>query len=141
MALSKSPIPIVWAVSSSGKLLGLTYVPEQQIGAWHQHDTDGLFESVACVSEGNDDVTYCVVKRTINGASKRYIERMGTRLFATQRDNFFVDAGATLDGTNTNTGQNVTISAGTNYTKGESVTITANYNLFNAPPSLSLIHI
>ena len=136
MALSKSPIPIVWQVSSSGKLLGLTYVPEQQIGAWHQHDTDGTFESVACVSEGNDDVTYCIIKRTINGASKRYVERMGTRLFATQRDNFFVDAGATYNGTNTNTGQNVTISGGTNYTKGESVTITANYNLFNAPPSL-----
>ena len=136
MALSKSPIPIVWQVSSSGKLLGLTYVPEQQIGAWHQHDTDGTFESVACVSEGNDDVTYCVVKRTINGASKRYVERMGTRLFATQRDNFFVDSGATYNGTNTNTGRNVTISGGTNYTRGESVTITANYNLFNAPPSL-----
>ena len=136
MALSKSPIPIVWQVSSSGKLLGLTYVPEQQIGAWHKHDTDGAFESVACVSEGNDDVTYCIIKRTINGASKRYVERMGTRLFATQRDNFFVDAGATYNGTNTNTGQNVTISGGTNYTKGESVTITANYNLFNAPPSV-----
>ena len=136
MALSKSPIPIVWMVSSNGKLLGLTYVPEQQIGAWHQHDTDGTFESVACVSEGNDDVTYCVVKRTINGASKRYVERMGTRLFTTQRDNFFVDAGATYNGTNTNTSQNVTISGGTNYTKGESVTITANYNLFNAPPSV-----
>ena len=136
MALSKSPIPIVWQVSSNGKLLGLTYVPEQQIGAWHQHDTDGNFESVACVSEGNDDVTYCIIKRTINGASKRYVERMGTRLFATQRDNFFVDAGATYNGTNTNTGQNVTISGGTNYTKGETVTVTANYNLFNAPPSV-----
>ena len=135
MALSKSPIPIVWQVSSSGKLLGLTYVPEQQIGAWHQHDTDGTFESVACVSEGNDDVTYCIVKRFIDGAFVRYVERMGTRLYATQRDNFFVDAGATYNGTNTNTGQTVTISGGTNYTKGESVTITANYNLFNAPPS------
>ena len=137
MALSKSPIPIVWQVSSSGKLLGLTYVPEQQIGAWHQHDTDGTFESVACVSEGNDDVTYCIIKRLINGNSVRYIERMGTRLFATQRDNFFVDAGATYNGTNTNTGQNVTISGGTNYTKGETVTITTNYNLFNAPPSVA----
>ena len=137
MGLSKSPIPIVWAVSSNGKLLGLTYVPEQQIGAWHQHDTDGLFESVACVSEGNDDVTYCVVKRTINGASKRYVERMGTRLFATQRDNFFVDAGATYNGTNTNNSRNVTISGGTNYTKGEIVTVTTNYNLFNAPPSVA----
>ena len=137
MALSKAPIPIVWAVSSSGKLLGLTYVPEQALGAWHQHDTDGTFESVACVSEGNDDVTYCVIKRTVDGDVVRYIERMGTRLFATQRDNFFVDSGATYNGTNTNGSQTVTISGGTNYTKGENLTVTANYNLFNAPPSVA----
>ena len=137
MALSKAPIPIVWAVSSNGKLLGLTYVPEQALGAWHQHDTDGTFESVACVSEGNDDVTYCVIKRTVDGDVVRYIERMGTRLFATQRDNFFVDSGATYNGTNTNGSQTVTISGGTNYTKGENLTVTANYNLFNAPPSVS----
>ena len=136
MALSKAPIPIVWMTSSNGKLLGLTYVPEQQLGAWHQHDTDGLFESVACVSEGNDDVTYCVIQRNINGANKRYIERMGTRLFKTQRDNFFVDCGATYDGTNTDTNKTVTISGGTTYKKGESIVVTANYNLFNAPPSV-----
>ena len=135
MALAKAPIPVVWMVSSNGKLLGLTYVPEQQLGAWHQHDTDGTFESVACVSEADDDVTYCVIKRTINGATKRYIERMGTRLFKTQRDNFFVDAGATYNGTNTDTNKTVTISGGTTYVKGQSVTITTNYNLFNAPPS------
>ncbi|BAQ93833.1 putative phage protein p13 [uncultured Mediterranean phage uvMED] len=136
MALSKAPIPIVWFISSGGKLLGFTYVPEQTIGAWHQHDTDGTFESVAVVSEGNDDVLYCVVKRTINGATKKYVERLGTRLFNDARDCFFVDCGSTYNGTNTNTNQTVTISGGTNYTRGESVTITANYNLFNAPPSL-----
>ena len=137
MSLAKAPIPVVWMVSSNGKLLGLTYVPEQQIGAWHQHDTDGSFESVACVSEGDDDVTYCVIKRTINGVSKRYVERMGTRLFSTQRDSFFVDAGSTYNGTNTDTNRTVTVSGGTNFTKGETVTVTVNYNLFNAPPSVA----
>ena len=88
------------------------------------------------MSEGNDDVLYCVVKRTINGATKKYVERLGTRLFNDARDCFFVDCGSTYNGTNTNTNQTVTISGGTNYTRGESVTITANYNLFNAPPSL-----
>ncbi len=136
MALAKAPIPIVWMVSSNGKLLGLTYVPEQQLGAWHQHDTQGTFESVACVSEGNDDVTYAIIKRTINGATKRYVERMGTRLFATQRDSFFLDAGATYNGTNTDTNKTVTISGGTTYKKGESIVVTANYNLFNPPPSV-----
>ena len=137
MTFSKAPIPIVYFVNNQGKLLGLTYVPEQAVGAWHQHDTDGTFESVASVAEGDDDVVYCVIKRTINGASKRYVERMGTRLFATARDSFFVDCGATYNGINTDTNQTVTISGGTNYTKGESVTITANYNLFNAPPSVA----
>jgi len=136
MALAKAPIPIVWFISSNGQLLGFTYVPEQTIGAWHRHDTDGTFESVATVSEGNDDSLYCVIKRTINGASKKYIERMNTRLYEKDRDAFFVDAGSTYDGTNTDASRNVTISGGTNYTRGESVTITANYNLFNAPPSV-----
>ncbi len=133
MTFSKAPIPIVYFVNDQGKLLGLTYVPEQAVGAWHQHDTDGVFESVASVAENDDDVVYCVIKRTINGATKRYVERMGTRLFATQRDSFFVDCGATYNGINTDTNRTVAISSGQNYTKGESVTITANYNLFNYP--------
>lgn len=95
----KSPQPICWFVSSSGKLLGLTYVPEQQVGAWHQHDTDGTFESITSVAEGGEDALYAVIQRTINGASMRYVERMATRLFAAQADAFFVDAGATYSGT------------------------------------------
>jgi len=134
MALAKAPVPIVWFISSNGKLLGLTYVPEQTVGAWHQHDTDGTFESVATVSEGNDDVLYAVVKRTVNGNSVRYVERMGTRLFATQRDSFHVDAGATYNGVNTDPTKTVTVSG--NFLRGQLVTITANYNLFNPPPSL-----
>ena len=98
MAFSKAPYPIIWMVSSNGILLGLTYVPEQQVGAWHWHDTDGLFESVACVAEGADDVLYAVIRRTIGGVQKRYIERMRPRAFATQADCFFVDSGLTYSG-------------------------------------------
>ena len=32
IAHSKAPYPIVWFVSSNGRLLSLTYVPEQNIG-------------------------------------------------------------------------------------------------------------
>ena len=97
MAFSKSPYPIIWMVSSNGKLLGLTYVPEQQIGAWHQHDTDGLFESICVVAEGAEDVLYAVIKRVINGATKRYVERMRPRA-STLVDAFHVDAGLTYNG-------------------------------------------
>ena len=98
LAYVKSPVPIAWFVSSSGKLLGLTYVPEQQIGAWHQHDTAGAFESVCAVAEGVEDALYTVIKRTINGAEVRYIERMAPRLFEDQADAFHVDCGAVYSG-------------------------------------------
>ena len=98
MAYAKAPQPLAWFVSTSGKLLGLTYVPEQQVGAWHQHDTDGVFESCTVVAEGAEDVLYCVIRRTINGASVRYVERMASRQFAEAADAFFVDCGLTYSG-------------------------------------------
>lgn len=98
MAYAKAPQPLVWSVSTSGKLLGLTYVPEQQVGAWHQHDTDGVFESCTAVAEGAEDVLYCIIRRTINGASVRYVERMASRQFAEAADAFFVDCGLTYSG-------------------------------------------
>ena len=98
MAYSKAPYPIIWFVSNNGKLLGLTYIPEQQIGAWHQHDTDGLFESCAVVAEGNEDFLYVVVNRTIDGVANRYVERLASRQFGDQKDAFFVDSGLTYSG-------------------------------------------
>lgn len=132
MAYGKSPQPIVWCVSSNGKLLGLTYVPEQQVGSWHQHDTDGTFESVCVVAEGNEDRLYAVVKRTVNGSSVRYVERMASRQFIAQSDAFFVDAGATFDGTNTSA-TTVTVSGGTTWGSSDTLTITASSALFAYP--------
>ena len=126
MAFSKSPYPVAWFVRDDGKLLGLTYMPEQQIGAWHQHDTlGGEFESVCVVAEGNDDVAYFVVKRSINGSDVRYIERMPGRWFRNPEDAFFVDCGATYDGTNTGS-TTMTITGGTNWDADEDLTITAS---------------
>lgn len=120
MAYGKAPLPIVWFVSSSGKLLGLTYVPEQQIGAWHQHDTDGVFESCAVVAEGGEDVLYVVVRRTINGQSKRYVERMASRQFVDPADAFFVDCGATYSGAP------ATTISGLDHLEGKTVSILAD---------------
>lgn len=104
LAYAKAPIPIVWAVSTNGRLLGLTYVPEQNVGAWHQHDTDGLFESCCVVSEGVEDALYVVVKRQIgSGDATRFVERMSTRQFTDPANAFFVDAGLTYDGAPTST--------------------------------------
>ena len=88
MAYCRAPVPTLWCVRSDGALLGMTYVPEQQVYGWHQHTTSGAFESVCVVSEGSEDVLYAVVRRTINGRSVRYIERLQSRLFTAQEDAF-----------------------------------------------------
>lgn len=95
MAFSRSPYPIVWAVSDSGKLLGCTFLQDQQVQAWHQHTTQGVFESICTVTEGNFDVLYAVVRRTLNGSTLRFVERLDTRNYAGNLANaFFVDCGA-----------------------------------------------
>jgi hypothetical protein len=103
LAYSRAPDQIAWAVRDDGVLLGLTYVPDQQVFAWHAHDTDGFFESACVVSEGNEDVLYVAVRRTVNGASVRYVERLRTRIFTTAPAAFFVDSGLTYSGAATST--------------------------------------
>ena len=99
MALALSPHPIIWCAMSDGSLLGLTYMPEQAVSAWHRHDTEnGAFESVAVVPEGDEDTLYAVVRRKINGQTVRYVERMHERLYKGLENCFHVDCGATYEG-------------------------------------------
>ena len=99
MSYSRAPDSIAWAVRNDGVLLGMTYVPDQQVYGWHAHDTsDGLFESACVVPEDNEDVLYVVVRRTIGASQLRYVERLRTRFFTAQADAFFVDSGLTYDG-------------------------------------------
>lgn len=76
----RTPDRVVWAVRDDGKLLSLTYSREDQIVGWAWHDTDGNFERVVCVPEGDEDAVYAVVNRTIDGGTVRYVERFADRL-------------------------------------------------------------
>lgn len=77
LSAGKSPFPIVWAVSTSGKLLGLTFIPEEQVEGWHQHTTNGTFLDCCSVPEFDRDVLYVTVEREDSaGNTVRSIERM-----------------------------------------------------------------
>lgn len=133
MAYAKAPYPVAWFVSDNGNLLGLTYVPEQQVGAWHRHDTiNGTFESITVVAEGGEDRLYAVISRDIDGTPVRYIERMASRLFADQADAFFVDAGATFDGNNTSA-TTMALTGGTSWDDDEVLTLTSSAPAFVFP--------
>lgn len=96
-AYAEHPDSIIWAVRNDGKLLSFTYLHEHEVFAWTQHETDGKVEDVTVVTEGFEDRVYIVVRRRINGAFKRFIERLHTRDFESVRDAFFVDCGLTHD--------------------------------------------
>lgn len=97
-AYAQAPHSIIWAIRNDGVMLGLTYLQEHEVWAWHRHDTDGLFEDVCVVGEGQRDVPYFIVNRTINGTEKRYIEYMEEREDEVSVDSFFMDCGATWAG-------------------------------------------
>lgn len=133
----KVPNSIVWGAREDGVMLGLTYYAEQQVIAWHQHNTDGSFRSVCAVPEGREDSVYACVERIIGGVTKFYVERMEQRLTARllgvpdQRQAFFVDSGLTYNGSNT-TLTTITLSGGTDWKYPEVVTATANAAIFSA---------
>ncbi|MBI2508669.1 MAG: hypothetical protein HYV99_01310 [Betaproteobacteria bacterium] len=76
MAYQQEPDSRLWAVRSDGVLLSCTYLRDQNVVAWSRHITEGDFESVAVIPhpDGNRDQVWLIVKRTINGVVKRYIE-------------------------------------------------------------------
>lgn len=95
------PHSIVWGIRDDGVLLGNTYLREQEVWGWHRHTTDGFFWDVCVVPEASGDVVYFIVRRTINAATVRYIEKLEKReidaaLFDQQA--FFVDAGLSYSG-------------------------------------------
>lgn len=120
LAYSRAPDQMLWAVRSDGVLLGLTYVPDQQVYGWHAHDTDGLIESVAVVAEDNEDVLYVVVQREVNSRTVRYVERLRSRIFTDLEDAFFVDSGLTYDGTP------ATVISGLYHLEGQDVDVLAD---------------
>lgn len=94
---AQAPHSIIWCVMSDGGLLSLTYLREHEVWAWSRHDTDGDFESVAVISDGVEDVPYFIVRRIVNGQTRRYVERMASRLVLDVQDAFFVDSGLTFN--------------------------------------------
>lgn len=79
-AYAQKPFKIVWAIRNDGVLLSLTYVKEQEMIGWAQHDTLGQFVSVASVLEGQYDAVYVATKRLIGGQYNYYVERLSDRI-------------------------------------------------------------
>lgn len=131
VAYQAQPQTIVWFVRTDGVLLGMTYDREQEAIAWHKHTLGGAFGSGAAVVEsaavipnstGTADQLWLIVKRTINGTTKRYVEYM-TPLWDSsiaQADAHFVDSGLRYSGSAAST------FSGLSHLEAQTVQILAN---------------
>tara|TARA_R110000851_G_scaffold109088_3_gene231098 strand:- start:10635 stop:13430 length:2796 start_codon:yes stop_codon:yes gene_type:complete len=99
-AFVESPDPVIYMVMTDGTCNLLTFNDQQEVTAWSTMDTDGLFESAASIRPSITSIarqTFFVVKRTINGQTRRYIERTTSREFEEVEDCLFLDSSLSLD--------------------------------------------
>lgn len=120
IAHQKNPDSILWCVLTDGSLIGMVYDREQNVVAWFDCPMDGTVLSV-CVTPGTDeDDVWVSVQRTINGATKLYVEKMGPRSQQTLANSFFVDSGVT---TSVSASDTIT---GADHLEGEKVAVLAD---------------
>jgi hypothetical protein len=82
MSYQQEPGSNIWCVRDDGVLACLTYQRSENVIAWSRHIFGGAFgsgravcESIASISGTlTEDEVWVIVKRTINGATKRYVE-------------------------------------------------------------------
>lgn len=139
MDYAEEPNSIVWSARADGQLLSMTFRREEDVVGWTRHILGGSFaggdpvvESVWVIpgangagqvqsSESRDEV-WMIVKRTINGATKRYVEVL-ERDFEfghDQKDAYYADAIITYDSTPT------TAISGLSHLEGQTVKVLAD---------------
>jgi len=136
MAYQQTPNSILWITRADGQLVGVTYVKEQEVVAWHRHILGGSFgasnavvESIAAVPASDDaaHVLYMIVKRTINGVTKRYVEYLSPSfdpLASTDKDDMrYMDSLLSYDGVAVST------LTGLDHLEGETVSIVGDQTI------------
>ena len=107
LAYQQEPDSILWTRRGDGQLACMTYKREEQVIGWSRQIIGGVFgtgdaivESIASIpGDLDEDQVWVAVKRTINGATKRYVEFIRDFDFGTDVNNaIFVDSSLTFTG-------------------------------------------
>ena len=105
LAFVQEPDSIIYGVRSDGRLVALTYEPDQDVAAWSRVTTDGAVETITSIFDDSAkrDELWAVVRRTVNGEERRYVEYLEANFDGDIQDAFFVDSGLTYRGEPTDT--------------------------------------
>ena len=126
MAYAQSPDSILWIAVGTGELVSLTFERDQRIVGMARHRLGGgsdygIVESVAAIPGPDATEVWLLVRRTINGMAKRYVERL-----TAQFEDMVVDEAAFLDSCVRVDGVSIGQITGLGHLEGESVAILAD---------------
>ena len=130
MTFVKEHYPIIYIVKDDGKLASLTYSVNEDVVAWSDNVIGGTsvaVESVASIPSTEQDIVWVIVKRTINGTTRRFVEKLDT-VYRNRNvdDSIFVDSAITVVGEK----PAATLTPGA--TSGTGVTFTAGSSVFSS---------
>lgn len=112
------PYKLVWSVRSDGNLVGITYSKEEEVVAFHQHNSPGAFFLDVCsLPSGTEHGVFFLVRR--NGIV--YLEKLASRIILDLRHACFLDCSFEFQGYVTD-GTQIQIGAG-DYVAGDDVPI------------------
>lgn len=93
LAWQRDPNRVLWIACQDGSLQGLTFMPEDQVVAAHEHPLEnGMVEWVESIPAADESTieVYLGIQRTINGQTRRYVERLQD-FFVPVQDEWNVD--------------------------------------------------
>jgi len=74
LAYQQDPIPLVYALLADGTVACCTYDREEKLNAWTLWTTDGFIEWLCPIYNNSVNEMWAIIRRTINGSTKRYVE-------------------------------------------------------------------
>lgn len=104
LAYQQAPENVIWTLTEDGVLTGMTVEKSQRVFGWHRSliaDASaggGKLEDITVIPETDKDQLWLVMKRTIDGNTKRYISFMED-IFEddTPETAFYLDSALSLD--------------------------------------------
>lgn len=78
IVLASEPHNLAWIRRANGTLCSFVYNREEGVVGWYEHELDGFVEHLSVIPSVNDeqDALWLVVRRTIDGLTRRYIEKL-----------------------------------------------------------------
>jgi hypothetical protein len=102
LKFSNNPDPIIWMTTNEGTLVACTYNTDQEIIAFHEHETDGDILSVAVIPGTDRDEVWIAVRRQDTEGEMGdyyYVEQMTTQFWEDIEDAIYLDSAITAEDT------------------------------------------